>query len=110
MSSNRPTSGNSAGTPAQTGAGRHSVRARALVAGLAPSVVPMIIQEWWPQGIQLGFDGQSGMVDERWALPGAGILVTFKGTVGGDRPTSSVIRTIEEAPPVTAGAPGAIKK
>ncbi len=34
----------------------------------------------------------------------------IKGAVGGDRPTSSVIRTIEETPPVTAGAPGAVKK
>ena len=36
----------------------------------------------------------------------------MKGAVGGDKPTSSVIRTIEEAPtqPVTAGAPGAVKK
>jgi peptidoglycan-N-acetylglucosamine deacetylase len=38
----------------------------------------------------------------------------MKGAVGGDRPTSSVIRTIEEAPapPVTvgAGAPAAVKK
>jgi peptidoglycan/xylan/chitin deacetylase (PgdA/CDA1 family) len=38
----------------------------------------------------------------------------MKGAVGGDRPTSSVIRTIEESPaqPVTmgAGAPAAVKK
>ena len=36
----------------------------------------------------------------------------IKGAVGGDRPTTSVIRTIEEAPTssVTAGAPAAAKK
>ena len=36
----------------------------------------------------------------------------IKGAVGGDRPTTSVIRTVEEAPTssVTAGAPAAAKK
>ncbi len=59
----------------------YGVRARALVAGLAPSVVPMIIRQWWPDGIRLIFDGQAGSVDERWATTGAGILITFKAVL-----------------------------
>ncbi len=71
-------------------AGRHAVRARALVAGLAPSVVPMIIREWWPDGMRLAFDGQPGMVDERWATPGAGLLIIFKAMFGGEARRVSV--------------------
>ena len=57
---------------------RHAVRARALVAGLGPSVVPMMIHELWTQSMRLGFEGQAVGVDERWAVVGAGILIIFK--------------------------------
>lgn len=67
-----------AGRPGAQQPGVHTVRARALVAGLASSVVPMIIREWWSGGIRLMFDGQAGAVDERWATIGAGVLITFK--------------------------------
>ncbi len=60
-------------------AARHEVRARALVAGLAPSVIPMIIRVWSADSMLLQFEGQKNAVDERWATIGAGILMTFKG-------------------------------
>lgn len=81
------TRGNGRGAAGQSPpatAERHAVRARALVAGLAPSVVPMLIREWWPDGMRLAFDGQPGVVDERWATPGAGVLIIFKANVGGE--------------------------
>ncbi len=64
------------------GTGRHEVRARALVAGLAPSVIPMIIRAWSADSMLLLFEGPKNTVDERWATIGAGVLMTFKGTVG----------------------------
>ena len=67
---------------AQPAGDRHEVRARALVAGLAPSVIPMIIRVWSADGMLLLFDGPQNTVDERWATIGAGVLMTFKGTVG----------------------------
>jgi hypothetical protein len=66
---------------ARQGSNRHEVRARALVAGLAPSVIPMIIRAWSADGMLLQFDGPKNTVDERWATIGAGVLITFKGTV-----------------------------
>ena len=63
---------------------RHAVRARALVAGLGPSVVPMMIHELWSQGMRLDFEGQAGGVDERWAVVGAGMLIIFKAATGGE--------------------------
>jgi hypothetical protein len=67
---------------ARQGSNRHEVRARALVAGLAPSVIPMIIRAWSADTMLLLFEGPKNTVDERWAKIGAGVLVTFKGTVG----------------------------
>lgn len=64
------------------GTGRNEVRARALVAGLAPSVIPMIIRAWSADSMLLLFEGPKNTVDERWATTGAGVLMTFKGTVG----------------------------
>lgn len=67
---------------ARENGGRHEVRARALVAGLAPSVIPMIIRAWSTDSMLLLFEGPKNAVDERWATMGAGVMMTFKGNVG----------------------------
>lgn len=64
---------------------RHAVRARALVAGLAPAVVPMIIEELWTRGMRLAFDGHSSKVDDRWAIVGTGVLVVFKAAAAAEK-------------------------
>ncbi|MEQ8660429.1 MAG: hypothetical protein RLW62_06395, partial [Gammaproteobacteria bacterium] len=61
-----------------TAGARQALRARALVAGLAPSVMPMIIRERRGDALLLAFDGQSGALDERWASDGAGLVIIFK--------------------------------
>jgi len=90
MPNTRGSGRGSTGQSRQPSTERQVVRARALVAGLAPSVVPMIIREWWPDGMRLAFDGQPGVVDERWATPGAGLLIIFKAMLGGEARRVSV--------------------
>ena len=41
-----------------------------------------------------GFDGQTSGIDERWAVPGAGLLVIFKAMVGGSARRVTVHATL----------------
>ncbi|MEQ8232330.1 MAG: hypothetical protein RLW61_21915 [Gammaproteobacteria bacterium] len=72
-------------------AARQVLRARALVAGLAPSVMPMIMREWRDDVLLLAFDGPSGAVDERWATQGAGVVIIFKAGNGENTRRTSLL-------------------
>ena len=76
MSTQRPppTSSSSAASPST----RHGVGVRALVAGLAPVVLPLVIRYIERSTMMLAYDNNAAAIDERWATVGAGVMVIFK--------------------------------
>lgn len=89
MSSNRD--GNPPTPPA-----RSRLAIRALVAGLGPQVMPMIIRDIARDGMSLEFEDHASAVDERWATPGAGVLVLFVSVIDGQRKRTSVFGRIRQ--------------
>lgn len=62
---------------------RYEVGVRALVAGLAPVVLPLVIRHIEQGSMSLGFEDNAQAVDDRWATADAGVLVIFKVDAGG---------------------------
>ncbi|MCC6707294.1 MAG: DUF1631 family protein [Gammaproteobacteria bacterium] len=83
------------GTP-PTPPARSRLAIRALVAGLSPQVMPMIIRDIARDGMSLEFEDHASAVDERWATPGAGVLVFFVSVIDGQRKRTSVFGRIRQ--------------
>ena len=64
---------------------RHDIGVRALVAGLAPVVMPLLIRHIEHASMALAFEGNASAVDERWATAGAGVMIIFKIDQAGQR-------------------------
>lgn len=82
----------SGGVSAPPARGRLAIRA--LVAGLSPQVMPMIIRDIARDGMTLEFEDHATAVDERWATHGAGVLVFFVSVIGEHRKRTSVFGRI----------------
>ncbi len=74
---------------APTAAGRKGsprpLRVRALVAGLAPAVLPMTIAGVSRAGMVLALDATASAIDDRWAVIDTGVLVIFVTELDGRR-------------------------
>ncbi len=83
-----------------TGAGvpptRRNLNIRALVAGLSPQVMPILIRDIARDGMSLEFENHATAVDERWATIGAGVLVFFVSVIDGHRKRTSVFGRIRQ--------------
>lgn len=88
---NPPFSGTNSTTPS-----RRNLNIRALVAGLGPQVMPMLIRDIARDGMSLGFENDNTAVDERWATIGAGVLVFFVSVIDGQRKRTSVFGRIRQ--------------
>jgi hypothetical protein len=75
---------------------RRSLNIRALVAGLSPQVMPMLIRDIARDGMSLEFEDHASAVDERWATIGAGVLVFFVSVIDGQRQRTSVFGRIRQ--------------
>jgi len=84
-----PTGGGAKVPPA-----RSRLAIRALVAGLSPQVMPMVIRDIARDGMSLEFEDHTSAVDERWATIGAGVLVFFVSVIDGQRKRTSVFGRI----------------
>lgn len=62
---------------------RYEVGVRALVAGLAPVVLPLVIRHIEQSSMALTFEDNAQAVDDRWATADAGVMIIFKVDVGG---------------------------
>ena len=82
--------------PPATSTARRALNVRALVAGLGPAVLPMLIRDIARDGITLEFEDPGISPDERWATPGAGLLVFFVSLVGGERRRLSVFGRLRQ--------------
>lgn len=82
--------------PSATLPARSRLAIRALVAGLGPQVMPMLIRDIARDGMTLEFEDHASAVDERWATPGAGVLVFFVSVIKGQRQRSSVFGRIRQ--------------
>lgn len=75
---------------------RRNLNIRALVAGLSPQVMPILIRDIARDGMSLEFENHASAVDERWATIGAGVLVFFVSVIGGQRQRTSVFGRIRQ--------------
>ena len=75
---------------------RSRLAIRALVAGLGPQVMPMVIRDIARDGMSLEFEDHASAVDERWATPNAGVLVFFVSIIKGQRQRTSVFGRIRQ--------------
>ena len=78
---------------------RRNLNIRALVAGLGPQVMPMLIRDIARDGMSLEFEDHASAVDERWATIGAGVLVFFVSVIDGQRKRTSVFGRIRQREP-----------
>ena len=83
-------------SPGEASAPRRALNVRALVAGLGPAVMPMLIRDIARDGMSLEFEDHATAVDERWALHDAGVLVFFVSVIGGQRQRTSVFGRIRQ--------------
>lgn len=85
------------GTPgSQATPARRALNVRALVAGLGPAVLPMVIRDIARDGITLEFEDPTITPDERWATPDAGLLVFFVSMVDEQRRRLSVFARLRQ--------------
>ena len=75
---------------------RCNLNIRALVAGLSPQVMPILIRDFARDGMRLEFENHATAVDERWATIGAGVLVFFVSVIEGQRQRTSVFGRIRQ--------------
>lgn len=75
---------------------RRALNVRALVAGLGPAVLPMVIRDLARDGMTLEFEDPAITPDERWATEGAGLLVFFVSLVDGERRRLSVFGRLRQ--------------
>ena len=82
---------------------RHAVKVQAIVTGLAPSILPLVIREVSRRGMYIAFGTHAAAVDEEWAKIGANLKISFKATVDGYRQRITVYGQIKRIEPEGIG-------
>ena len=82
---------------------RHAVKVQAIVTGLAPSILPLVIREVSRRGMYIAFGTHAAAVDEEWAKIGANLKISFKVTVDGYRQRITVYGQIKRIEPEGIG-------
>ena len=62
---------------------RHAISIPAIVAGLAPNPLPLVIRNVSRQAMYLAFDHFAAAIDAQWAMIGTSVTITFKAITDG---------------------------